>query len=184
MPFAPAMALAQRLAGHMSCTSLSFLAADNTRLDALEQDAMTAFGVLQPGASEAKDQGVTLTIHDEQYQATVAALEQNIRRIRYLLPLVALLGLCVGLFTGLLSARGQQRSYGLMRTLGMPRGKLFASVFREQLTPVLLAAVPVILITGKLRSGAWYLIFHICGCLCGCIQILRKNTTKIIWEQE
>lgn len=66
--------------------SISFLAANNRELDDLSQIASEMFGAVDPKAPAFTD-GVALTIHDQQYRATVTALAQNIRRSGYRPPL-------------------------------------------------------------------------------------------------
>ena len=69
-----------------TCDSISFLAANNRELDDLSQIASEMFGAVDPKAPAFTD-GVALTIHDQQYRATVTALAQNIRRSGYRPPL-------------------------------------------------------------------------------------------------
>lgn len=88
-----------------------------------------------------------LTIHDEQYNATIAVLEQNIERTRYLLPLVSLLGLGVGFLISFLATRGGRRTYALMRTVGMTKDKLLASILRKQLLLPILAVIVISLLS-------------------------------------
>ena len=180
IPFATAQRLCMELSNRRSCDSIAFLAADNSALEALAAAAAPCFGSADPQATE----GLALTIRDAQYQATVAALAQNIRRVSYLLPLLLLLALGAGFLISFLSVRNERRTYALMRTLGMTRGKLLASILREQL---LLAAAGSILgglLSRALLPALCYLLCYGTGCLLCSLKTIRVPATTILREQE
>lgn len=184
MPFDAAMELALEISGRWSCDSIAFLAADNEKLDELSRIAGTLFGTVDPLASENSNPRVALTIHDEQYRATIAALEQNIRRTQYLLPLISLLALLLGFFISFLATRGENRTYALMRTLGMTQGKLAVSIFREQILIPLLSGAVLAILTGNPGSSAFYLVCYVIGCGVATIRVIRQPLTTILREQE
>lgn len=184
MPFDAAMELALEISGRWSCDSIAFFAADNEKLDELSRIAGTLFGTVDPLASENSNPRVALTIHDEQYRATIAALEQNIRRTQYLLPLISLLALLLGFFISFLATRGENRTYALMRTLGMTQGKLAVSIFREQILIPLLSSAVLAILTGSPGSSAFYLVCYVIGCGVATIRVIRQPLTTILREQE
>ena len=184
MPFDAAMELALEISGRWSCDSIAFFAADNEKLDELSRIAGTLFGTVDPLASENSNPRVALTIHDEQYRATIAALEQNIRRTQYLLPLISLLALLLGFFISFLATRGENRTYALMRTLGMTQGKLAVSIFREQILIPLLSSAVLAILTGNPGSSAFYLVCYVIGCGVATIRVIRQPLTTILREQE
>ena len=184
MPFRAAWDLGYTLSGSSCVDSLAFVAADNLALDALKEAAMQHFGQVDPLADDNADPRIALTVHDEQYRAAVAVLEQNIRRTGYLLPLVVLLGLGVGFLVSFLATRGESRTYALMRTLGMTKRKLFFSVLREQVL-LALPAVPLALaLTGRFLPAAGYLLCHVMGCCAAVVRAVRIGPTAILREQE
>lgn len=184
IPFRTSQDIAIEISNRTSTDSLAFLAADNEKLEAITEAASEVFGTVDPLADEHSSPRYALTIHDEQYRATVAALEQNIERTSYLLPIVMLLGLGVGFLISFLATRGERRTYALMRTMGMTRGRLTASILREQLVLTLLAAAAIALATGRYLPAGAYLACHAIGCAIAVVRSVRVPPTAILREQE
>ena len=182
--FDASQALAQEVSSSGSCDSVSFLAANNEGLDELYSVAKRYFGTVLPNAAEKSVPKEALTIYDEQYRATVAALEQNIARTGYLLPIVLMLGLGVGFLISFLFTRNESRTYALMRTLGMTQGKLFLSILREQLLLVLLAALLALCVTREAGPTAVYFGCYSIGCTACVIRAIRVPPTAILRDQE
>lgn len=182
MPFEAAMKLAMELSLRTSCDSIAFLAADNQNLSAISAAAAETFDVVDPLAAQAD--GLALTVQDAQYRATVATLEQNIRRAGYLLPLILLLGLGVGFLASFLSTRNESRTYALMRTLGMSSRDLFRSVLREQLILAVVAAAIALAVSGAWVPIAVYLVCYFVGCIVCMIKRVNVAPTAILKEQE
>ena len=179
----------QRLADEMSgglrsSDSVSFLAADNETLDQIYDVAAKIFGKVDPNATDKNIPKIALTIHDEQYRATVAALEQNIARTGYLLPVVLVLGLGVGFLISFLYTRNERKTYALMRTLGTTRGKLFGSILREQLLLVAVAALAALAVTKEPVPTAVYFTCYAVGCGACIIRAIRVPPTAILRDQE
>ena len=136
MPFGAALKLSEEISGRVSCDSISFIASDNRKLDMISSAASEKFGAADPLA-HASDESFALIIFDEQYRSSVAAMEQNIRRTDILIPLLFLLGAGTGFLASFLSTRNENRTYALMRTLGMTfsfrfcGNKLFRQLFRH-----------------------------------------------------
>ena len=179
---------AQRLAGEISkkqsFDAMSFLAADNEGLDELYSVAKRYFSKVDPNAGNKLAHKPALTVYDEQYRATIAALEQNIERTGYLLPIVLLLGLGVGFLVSFLFTRSERRTYALMRTMGMTRGRLFGSILREQLLLVVLAVGAAVILTGQIMQGAVYFLCYTVGCAACIFRAIRVPPTAILREQE
>ncbi len=170
--------------GLRSADSISFFAADNTRLDEMWSIAATTFGAVDPGASDKSFPKVALTIYDQQYMATIAALEQNIARVTLLLPIVLVLGLGVGFLVSFLATRNEDRTYALMRTMGMTRGKLFFSVLREQMVLVALAALIALAVTREPGPVGLYVGCYLVGCGVCISRSIRVPLTTILKDQE
>ena len=163
---------------------MSFLAADNERLDELYSVAKRYFSKVDPNAGNKLAHKPALTVYDEQYRATIAALEQNIERTGYLLPVVLLLGLGVGFLISFLFTRSERRTYALMRTLGMTRGRLFGSILREQLLLVVIAVAAAVAMTGEIMQGAVYFLCYAVGCAACIFKAIRVPPTAILRDQE
>lgn len=184
MPFGAAAEFAQEISNRISCDSIAFRAADNLRLEELAAAAAEYFGEVVPAGSFYADPPFALTIHDEQYRATLATLEQNIRRTQILLPLLLLLGFGMGFLVSFLATRGEKRSYALMRTQGLTRGKLLFSILVEQ-TALPLAAVLVMgLAFRNMLPALMYLACHCVGCALVAVKAVRVPPTAILREQE
>lgn len=177
--------LSQQLAGHLaeaaSTDSASFLLKDNGRLEEMLSVAYRLFRRVDPSSRE---NGFALTVHDRQFKATVAAMEQNVRRTAYLLPLITLLGLGAGFFLGLLATRGELRTYALMRTLGLGRLRLFCTAMTEQLLLPLLATVLVALWLARPLLAAIFLLCHTAGSALSTVRPALAPPTKLLRDQE
>lgn len=184
MPFPAAQAISVQISQKTHTDSIAFLAADNTKLDELSKAASVKFKAVDPLGTDSDGISAALTIHDEQYRSTVAVLKQNIERTAYLLPVILLLSLGVGFLISFLATHGERMTYALMRTLGMTRGRLFASILREQMLLTLLAALTAALITNRFQPALWYLLCHGIGCYIAVIRSVRVAPTAILREQE
>ncbi len=184
MPFNASQVLSSQISQKCGVDSIAFLAADNRNLEALSQAASEKLCAVDPLAEDRALGTAALTIHDEQFNATVAALEQNIERTRYLLPLVSVLGLGVGFLSSFLATRGERRTYALMRTLGMTKGKLFASIVREQMLLPLFIVLLISLLTGEFLPALFYLLCNTIGCCAAVVRSVRVPPTAILREQE
>ena len=184
LPFEACCALVGEISGRISCDSIAFLAADNLHLEELADAASDYYGEVVPGLSENAHPAYALTIHDEQYRATLATLEQNIRRTQILLPLLLLLGFGMGFLISFLATRGEKRSYALMRTMGLTRGKLFFSILLEQTLLPLLAAAAIAAAMANILPCVLYLCCHCVGCAAVAIRAVRVPPTAILREQE
>ena len=182
MPYPTSQTIAGHLAEAVSTDSASFTVKDNTKIDEMLAVASRMFEQVDPSATQA---GVfALTVHDRQYKATIASMEQNIRRTAYLFPLLALMGLSVGFLLGVLGTRRETRTYALMRSLGISRFRLFCSVLIEQMfMPVLAAAI----VGSVLKRPLPALVFVACylvGCIFAVIRPVTGSPTKLFREQE
>ena len=182
--FDAAQRLAEEISEKHSFDAMSFLAADNERLDDLYSVAKRYFSRVDPNAGNKLAHKPALTVYDEQYRATIAALEQNIERTGYLLPVVLLLGLGVGFLISFLFTRSERRTYALMRTLGMTRWRLFGSILREQLLLVVLAVGAAVVLTGEIVPGAVYFLCYAIGCAACISKAIRVPPTAILRDQE
>lgn len=184
IPYYAAQRLSVEISGKGGCDSISFLAADNEGLDELTEAASVMFNSVNPLVGNTASSSLALTIHDEQYRATVAALEQNITRTGYLLPVVLVLGLGVGFLISFLYTRNERKTYALMRTLGMTRGRLFSSILREQLILVAVAVLAALAVTREILPAAIYFTCYAVGCAACIIRAIRVPPTAILREQE
>lgn len=184
MPYPASQLLAERLSGFVTTDSAAFLLADNTKAEELLQSAGEYFAPVQPGVYAPQGSRFGLIIRNEQYKATMAAMEQNIRRLQYLLPLIAVLSLAAGFLVGFLATRSEARVYALMRTLGMTRGRLLGTTLLEQLILPLLAALAVGLGMGAPLPAAVFLACHAVGCAIAIFRAVRVAPAAILREQE
>lgn len=183
IPYPASQTLSRQLSGAASTDSASFYVKDNDQLDELLEAADPWFTQVQFGAVAPKGL-LGLIVQDEQYRSTLAAVEQNIQRLRYLLPVLTLLSLGAGFLIGFLATRGEARTYALMRTIGMTRRKLFFSVLFEQMIAPALAAVGVGIITGKPLAALVFLVCHTVGCALVVVRAVRVPPTQLLREQE
>ncbi len=181
IPYPTSQNIAAHLAEAPSTDSASFTVRDNAQIDTLLEIAYQKFRKVDP-SSPSYD--FALTVYDKQYRATIASMEQNVRRISMLLPLIALLGLGAGFLLGLLGTRGEVRTHALMRTLGMSGLTLFFSVLFEQLILPLLASA---LVGAILRRPIPALLFfgcHVLGCILAVLRPVTAPPTRLLHDQD
>lgn len=176
----------QNIAGHLaeaaSTDSASFTVKDNSKIDEMLEVAANMFEQVDPSSTQTGS--FALTVHDRQYKATIATMEQNIRRTVYLFPLLALLGLTVGFLLGVLGTRRETRTYALMRTLGVSGFGLFCSVLIEQMIMPVLAALIVGAVLMRLLPALIFLACYLVGCIFAVIRPVTGSPTKLFREQE
>ena len=181
VPFPCAERMGVTLSGGASADSITFFLKENDTGDALMEAASSMFEPVDPSSDRNR---FALTVQDRQYKATVSAMEQNIRRIGYLLPLIVLLGLGAGFLIGFLSTKGEARTYALMRTLGMTGRGLFVTVLFEQLllpgAAIALAAV----VTKCSVPAAIFLACQTVGCTLALLHPVAARPTRLLRERE
>jgi len=183
MPYPASQKLGMRLSGFETTDAASFLVADNAHIEELIAVAAPMLSEVDPTELAPKGR-FGFTIYDEQYRATLAAMEQNIRRLAYLLPLITLLSLGAGFLVGFLATRGEMRTYALMRSIGVTRRQLFFGVLAEQMLLPLLAALAV---SAAMRQPVFALVFLIChavGCGLATARSVLVAPSAILREQE
>ena len=184
MPYPASQVLARTLSGFGTTDSASFLLADNNKLEQMLEAAKEWFSPVEPGVYVLQGSRFGLILRNEQYKATMAAMEQNIRRLQYLLPLIGMLSLGAGFLVGFLATRSEARVYALMRTVGMTRGRLMVSTLLEQLILPLLATLAVGAIMRAPLSAAGFFGCHAVGCAIAIFRAVRVSPAAILREQE
>ena len=182
MPYPTAQYIAGHLAGSASTDSASFTVRDNDRIDEMLAVAAVMFEQVDPSAMQ--DGSYALTVHDRQYKATIATMEQNIRRTAYLFPLLAMVGLSVGFLLGVLGTRREIRTYALMRTLGVSGFGLFCTVLIEQMFMPVLAALIVGAVLMRAQPALIFLACYLVGCIFAVIRPVTGSPTKLFRDQE
>lgn len=183
MPYPASQILSTRLTSEASTDSASFLVADNAHIDELIAAAAPMLSEVDPTAVAPKGR-FGFIIYDEQYRATLTAMEQNIKRLTYLLPLITLLSLGAGFLVGFLATRGEARTYALMRSIGVTRAQLFLRVLTEQMLLPLLAALVVGAALRQMFSAGIFLLCHAVGCGIATAHSVRVSPSAILREQE
>lgn len=183
MPYSASQKLAMRLSGFETTDSVSFLVADNAQIEELIAAAAPKLSEVDPTDAAPKGR-FGFIIYDEQYRATLAAMEQNIKRLTYLLPLITLLSLGAGFLVGFLATRGEARTYALMRSIGVTRYQLFFGVLAEQMLLPLFAAIVVGAIMRQPVFAVIFLICHAIGCGLAILRSVRGAPNAILREQE
>ena len=182
IPYPASQYIAGHLAEAASSDSASFTVKDNTKVDEMLAVASKVFEQVDPSAKQ--DGSFALTVHDRQYKATIATMEQNIRRTAYLFPLLAMVGLSVGFLLGVLGTRREIRTYALMRTLGVSGFGLFCSVLLEQMFMPVLAALIIGAVLMRPLPALIFLACYLVGCIFAVIRPVTGSPTKLFRDQE
>lgn len=183
IPFETGMTLCDTVSNGRRIDSLSFLANDNLKLDELKEAASDVFGSVDPYA----DPGTrifALTVHDEDLSTTLAAIEQNIRRTNWLIPIVFALTLGAGFLMGFITTRSEKQTYALQRSVGTKKGKLLRGVLAEQLFPPLLACTAAGAAFFAPFPALITFLLYSSGCLTSAARAASASPAQLLREQE
>lgn len=110
--------------------SLSFVLRDNSRLDEFREVSSGYFGPVGPNPSGAFA-GLSLIVHDQQYNAVLFSIDRSIKMLQLVLPLLYALAVGIGFFVSYIAIRNRKHEFALMASLGTGRAKMFILVFFE-----------------------------------------------------
>ena len=183
LPFESGMKLCETVSNGLRVDAISFLAKDNTKLDELKDAASDVFGTVDPYA-ETVSRSFALTVHDEDLNTAVAAIEQNIRRTGLLIPAVFALTLISGFLVGLITTRSEKQTYALERSVGMKKSKLLCSILSEQLMmPLLACIVSAAVFLAPLPALITFLLYG-AGCISTAARAASVSPAQLLREQE
>ncbi len=183
IPFQTGMRLCETVSDGGKVDALSFLAKDNTKLDELREAASEVFDAVDPYA-EARTHSFALTVHDGDLKTTVAAIESNIRRAGYLIPITFALALAAGLLLGFIATRNESNTYALMRSVGMTKRRLILAALSEQLTlPLAACGIAGAAFRAPIPAVAVFLLYAL-GCTVAVLRAASVSPTKLLREQE
>lgn len=183
IPFETGMLLCDSISNGRRVDSLSFLANDNTKLDELRDAASDVFATVDPYADQG-ERSFALTVHDEDLTTTITAMEQNIRRMNWLIPIVFALTLAAGFLMGFITTRSEKQTYALQRSVGTKKGRLMCGVLTEQLTmPLTACAAAGAGFVAPIPALVTFLLYS-CGCLTSVIRAVSVSPTRLLREQE
>lgn len=94
-------------------------------------------------------------VQDEAYLNMLSEIKANVALLRMLLPILLILGGCIGFFACYLTTHGRIKEFAVMRCLGIKRRTVFFLVFEEQMILSLLGTV-LGLCGGFLLEHAFY----------------------------
>ncbi len=173
--------------------SCSFDIRDNLQLEEIKKQLYSFQYFVEPSIyNEFDGTKYGLIVQDETYQETVGQIEENLRTLRILLPVLLGLFCLLGFFVSSLSARGRKREFAVMRCLGMKRRRVFAVTFLEQAALDLPAAVLGLvlgIIFGGLRASALgsallLLALFLGGTAVSIVHITSVNVMKLMKTEE
>ena len=183
LPWGYAQRLMEDRFQSLSCDSLQFYVKDNRQLQTLHDRVQRWF---QPVDIQGGDTlySYALTIYDQQYWSTLAALQQNIRRSQYTIPILLVLVILAGALISFLAVRSARRSYALMRIQGLSRAGLLTTILAELLCPTLVGC--------GLASLLWkqwlpLMLFLACDLVGGAVAAIRPVLARpamILRQQE
>lgn len=183
IPFRTGMTICESVSDGGRVDSLSFLAKDNTKLDELRDAASDVFGTVDPYAVTASHK-FALTVHDEDLNTAVTAIEQNIRRMDWLIPVVFALTLASGFLIGFITTRSEKQTYALMRSIGTKKRVLLRGVLTEQLTlPFLACAIFGAVFLAPIPAVITFLLYA-AGCIFSVIRAASVSPAQLLREQE
>jgi ABC-type lipoprotein release transport system permease subunit/archaellum component FlaF (FlaF/FlaG flagellin family) len=103
--------------------------------DALEEAGFS-------GPKMANDIRLCVVIEDAQFNETLSSIAQSSKYLEILYPVLLALVCILGLITGFLAANSRREDIALMRGMGTPKRRIFATIFGEQLLLLLVGVLP------------------------------------------
>lgn len=100
------------------------------------------------GPTMANDIRLCVVIEDAQFNETLSSIVQRSKYLEILYPVLLALVCILGLITGFLAVNSRREDIALMRGMGTHKGRIFATIFGEQLLLLIFGALPA--------AGAWY----------------------------
>ena len=181
MSFPTVQRLAVRLTSTVSVDAISFDLKDSSQADLVREIASREYVTPDPSSTDFRP---ALTVQDKQYRIAITEMEQSIARTERLVPISLFISLAAGFLMGFLSVRGETKTYALMRTVGMGKGKLVLSVLLEQLLLPLAACLAVGFIMNLPLIALLYFACYAVGCLVAVIRPALSAPTKLLRVQE
>ncbi|MGI5898594.1 MAG: ABC transporter permease [Christensenellales bacterium] len=137
------------------------------------------------GPKMANDIRVCVVIEDAQFNETLSSIAQRSKYLEILYPVLLALVCILGFITGFLAVNNRREDIALMRGMGTQKGRIFATIFGEQILLLLFGAVPA--------AAAWYIIngvaqlatlevyaFFICYALSVAVSVLMQNAKSAL----
>lgn len=183
LPWDYAQRLMEDTFHYISCDSLRFYVRDNNQIDELYDRVKDWF---QPVDIQGGDTlySYALTIYDEQYRSTVAALQQNINRSQYTIPVLLTLVVLSGALVSFLSTRSERRSYALMRVQGLNRAGLTGTIIAELAIPAVGGCVLSAVACRQLLPVGIFLACYLLGGMAAALRLVLDRPAVILRQQE
>ncbi len=170
-------------------SSFSFTLRDSRELgafkDYLEE---TGFSALK----QWNNLGIFVLIEDAEFNDALGSINQRSKYLQILYPVLLTLVCMLGVITGFLVVNSRREDIALMRGMGTPKARIFATIFGEQLLLLLLGALPAAAAwfahdgAAQLASPATYAFFA-CYALSAAFSAAlqnRKSALSILSEKE
>ncbi|HWQ59272.1 MAG TPA: ABC transporter permease [Clostridia bacterium] len=137
--------------------------------------------------------GVFVIVEDSEFNDAVSALSQRIKYLQILYPVLLALVCALGLITGFLVVNSRREDIALMRGMGTPKRRIFATIFGEQFLLLVLGALPAAAAWLALADGTQQLAtpgtfaFFVCYALSAAFSTALQNgksALSILSEKE
>ena len=137
------------------------------------------------GPTMANDIRICVVIEDTQFNETINSIAQRTKYLEILYPVLLSLVCILGLITGFLAVKSRREDIALMRGMGTHKGRIFATIFGEQLLLLLFGVLPAAVIlyalgdAVQLTTPAVY-VFFICYALSVALSTLLQNAKSAL----
>lgn len=170
-------------------SALTFKIRDSRTLGEVK-DALEQAGFSGPGMTN--DIRLCVVIEDGQFNETLSSIAQRSKYLEILYPVLLTLVCILGLIIGFLAINNRREDIALMRGLGTHKGRIFATIFGEQLLLLLFGALPAAALWYAREGGAQLATpgvyaFLICYVISGALSTLLQNAKcalSILSEKE
>ncbi|NLP17077.1 MAG: hypothetical protein GX379_08575 [Clostridiales bacterium] len=137
------------------------------------------------GPRTANNIRICVVVEDGQFNETLSSITQRSKYLEILYPVLLVLVCILGLIMGFLAVNNRREDIALMRGMGTPKSRIFATIFGEQILLLIFGALPAVAIW-YVREGITQLTtpgvytFFICYAISGALSALKQNAKSAL----
>lgn len=166
------------LSGEIIADSLSATIADNRKIDDFKLLLQRHFAEVNPTGelTEVPNAPVlsyfryAATVQDQLLRQTVNNLNQNMKTLQRLLPLIVVLALAIAFFAGFLFVHVQKKPLAIARSLGTPKNRVILMILLENMVWILVgicAYFGLLLVIPMVHNELLYVVVVNCAFMIG-----------------
>ena len=166
------------LSGEIIADSLSATIADNRKIDDFKLLLQRHFAEVNPTGELTEIPNTPVlsyfryaaTVQDQLLRQTVNNLNQNMKTLQRLLPLIVVLALAIAFFAGFLFVHVQKKPLAIARSLGTPKNRVILMILLENMVWILVgicAYLGLLLVMPMVHNELLYVVVVNCAFMIG-----------------